>query len=248
MNYFENIKFFISSIYKDFPKELVLLVILLVLEAVLTSTSVLSIIPFADYLIDPTLKDPNVLTLYVLVILNFLNLEVGYLVFALIFILSNLLRAFAALVIKYKFLKLKFEIEKSISKQILKDIFQARWTFFNNLEYGGIFNSLTKEMSFIGSALRQIGEVFGSLFSLITYLAIPFFLDIQLSLFIFASCLLIGAPFLILSKTSKYYGKMRTLAGNEYLGKLSETFQAAKLILGFGRSNDEVKKKFFSSR
>ena len=244
MNYFENIKFFVISIYKDFPKELALLIILLVLEAILTSTSVLSIIPFADYLIDPSLKNPNVITEYFLVILEFLNLETNYFIFALIFILSNLLRAFASLIIKYKFLKLKFEIEKSISKKILSDIFKARWTFFNNLEYGGIFNSLTKEMSFIGSALRQIGEVFGGLFSLITYLAIPFFLDIKLSLFVFSSCLLIGLPFLILSKTSKYYGNMRTLAGNKYFGKLSETFQAAKLILGFGRSKDEVKKNF----
>ena len=244
MNYFENIKFFVISIYKDFPKELALLIILLVLEAVLTSTSVLSIIPFADYLIDPSLKNPNVITEYFLVILEFLNLETNYFIFALIFILSNLLRAFASLIIKYKFLKLKFEIEKSISKKILSDIFKARWTFFNNLEYGGIFNSLTKEMSFIGSALRQIGEVFGGLFSLITYLAIPFFLDIKLSLFVFFSCLLIGSPFLILSKTSKYYGNMRTLAGNKYFGKLSETFQATKLILGFGRSKDEVKKNF----
>ena len=244
MNYFENIKFFVISIYKDFPKELVLLVILLVLEAILTSTSVLSVIPFADYLIDPSLKNPNVITEYFLSILEFLNLETNYFIFALIFILSNLLRAFASLIIKYKFLKLKFEIEKSISKKILSDIFQARWTFFNNLEYGGIFNSLTKEMSFIGSALRQIGEVFGSLFSLITYLTIPFFLDIKLSLFVFFSCLLIGSPFLILSKTSKYYGNMRTLAGNKYFGKLSETFQATKLILGFGRSKYEVKKNF----
>ena len=176
MNYFENIKFFVANIYKDFPKELALVVILLVLEAILASTSVLSIIPFADYLIDPSLKNPNVITNYFIAILDFLNLEINYLVFALIFILSNLLRAFASLIIKYKFLKLKFEIEKSISKKILSDIFQARWSFFNNLEYGGILNSLTKEMNFIGSALRQIGEVVGSLFTLITYLAIPFFL------------------------------------------------------------------------
>ena len=244
MNYFENIKFFVVNIYKDFPKELALVVILLVLEAILASTSVLSIIPFADYLIDPSLKNPNVITNYFIAILDFLNIEINYLVFALIFILSNLLRAFASLIIKYKFLKLKFEIEKSISKKILSDIFQARWSFFNNLEYGGILNSLTKEMNFIGSALRQIGEVVGSFFTLITYLAIPFFLDIKLSLFVFSSCLLIGSPFLILSKTSKYYGNLRTLAGNKYLGKLSETFQAAKLILGFGRSKDEIKKNF----
>lgn len=244
MNYIRNIKFFVGNIYKDHPKELLLVIIILIFEAILTSTSVLSIIPFADYLIDPSLKNPSKLTQYFLFIFDFFNLNANYFIFASIFVISNLLRALVSLIIKYKVLKLKFEIEKSISKNILKDIFQARWTFFNNLEYGGVFNSLTKEMSFIGSALRQIGEVFGSFFSLVTYLAIPFFLDLKLSLLLFFSCLLIGSPFLILSKTSKHYGKMRTLAGNKYFGKLSETFQSAKLILGFGRSKEEVKKNF----
>lgn len=244
MNYFKNIKFFIGNIYKEYPKELIFLIILIILEAILTSSSVLSIIPFADFLIDPDLKNPTKLTQLLLPMINFFDFEASYIVFAAIFIFSNLFRSIASLIVKYKFLKLKYEIEKSISKKTLKGIFQARWTFFNNLEYGGVLNSLTKEMANIGSALRQIGEVFASFFSLITYLAIPFFLDFKLSLFLFLSCFLIGSPFLLLSKTSKYFGKMRTLTGNKYLGKLSETFQSAKLIIGFGKSSEELSKNF----
>ena len=172
------------------------------------------------------------------------DIQPSYFAFATIFILFNLLRAGASLLIKFKFLKLKFEIEKSISKRTLKQIFQARWTFFNNLEYGGILNSLTKEMAFIGSALRQIGEVFAGLFSLITYLAIPFFLDFKLSFYLLIGCFLIGTPFLILSKTSRKFGKQRTLAGNSYFGKLSEIFQSAKLILGYGKPKEELNKNF----
>ena len=81
MNYLRNIKFFVQSVYKDYPKEFVLLIILLVIEAVLTSTSVLSVIPFADYLVDPKLNNPNVLTLYFLKILNIFNIQPSYLVF-----------------------------------------------------------------------------------------------------------------------------------------------------------------------
>ena len=244
MKYLKNIKFFAQSVYKDYPKEFILLIIFLVIEALLTSSAVLSTIPFADYLIDPELNNPNALTIYFLNFFKLFDIQPSYLAFATIFILSNSLRAVASLLIKFKFLQLKFKIEKSISKKTLKQIFQARWTFFNNLEYGGILNSLTKEMAFIGSALRQIGEVFAGIFSLITYLAIPFFLDFKLSLFLLVGCFLIGTPFLILSKTSKNFGKLRTLAGNRYFGKLSETFQSAKLILGYGKPEEELNNNF----
>ena len=99
-------------------------------------------------------------------------------------------------------------------------------------------------MAFIGSALRQIGEVFAGIFSLITYLAIPFFLDFKLSIFLLTMCFFIGSPFLILSKYSKRYGDMRTLEGNDYFGKLSEMFQSAKLILGYGKPKEELKNNF----
>ena len=98
-------------------------------------------------------------------------------------------------------------------------------------------------MAFIGSALRQIGEVFAGLFSLITYLAIPFFLDFKLS-FLFVNWVFSELPFLILSKTSRKFGKQRTLAGNSYFGKLSEIFQSAKLILGYGKPKEELNKNF----
>ena len=97
-------------------------------------------------------------------------------------------------------------------------------------------------MAFIGSALRQIGEVFAGLFSLITYLASPFFLDFKLSFYLLIGCFLIGTPFLILSKTSRKFGKQRTLAGNSYFGKLSEIFQSAKLILGYGKPKENSTK------
>ena len=135
MIYLKNIKFFVQSVYKDYPKEFILLIIFLVVEALLTSSAVLSIIPFADYLIDPELNNPNALTIYFLKFFITFDIQPSYLAFATIFILSNSLRAGASLLIKFKLIQLKFKIEKSIAKKTLKQIFQARWTFFNNLEY-----------------------------------------------------------------------------------------------------------------
>ena len=38
---------------------------------------------------------------------------------------------------------------------------------------------------------------------------------------------------------------MRTLEGNDYFGKLSEMFQSAKLILGYGKPKEELKNNFY---
>ena len=143
--------------------------------------------------------------------------------------------------IKYRILKIKFSIEKSISVEIfLNKILIAKWSFFNNIKYGTILNSLTKEINFIGSASRAIGEVFASFFNIFTYILIPFFIDPTLTIYLILSSFILGMPFLLLSKVSKKFGEKRTSAGNNYIGKLNETIQTVKLINGFGLFKKEL--------
>ena len=117
---------------------------LIVLESVIIAFSVLSIIPFADYLIDTDLNNPSKYTILLTNFLISINIEAGYLVFASIFVLSNLLRSFINLLIKYRVLKIKFSIQKSFANEILNKIFISKCNFFNSLIYGKIFNTFTK--------------------------------------------------------------------------------------------------------
>ena len=110
--------------------------------------------------------------------------------------------------------------------------------FFNNFKHGKILNSLTKEINFIGVASRVIGETFISFFDILTYIIIPFFVNPIMTSLIIVSCFLLGLPFSI-SKTSKKHNEERTLAGNNYIGKLNETINGVKLIIGFGLHNKE---------
>jgi ABC-type bacteriocin/lantibiotic exporter with double-glycine peptidase domain len=241
MNYFNTIKLFISNLIKKNPKEFISLVLLMIAEAIIIAFSVLSLIPFADYLLDPSLSNPNKVTTYLLTLFDQIDIGPNYFNFAFIFIATNLIRALLSLLIKYKILKIKFSIEKSFSAEILEKIFLSKWSFFNNFRYGTILNSLTKELNFIGTASRVIGEVFASFFNICTYIMIPFFIDPIMTSLIIISCFLLGLPFLFLSKTSKKYGELRTQAGNAYIGKLNETIHSAKLIMGFGLYKKEVK-------
>ena len=129
MNYFKTIYEFVSNLTSRYPKEVMLLMGLIVLESVIIAFSVLSIIPFADYLIDTDLNNPSKYTILLTNFLISVNIEAGYLVFASIFVLSNLLRSFINLLIKYRVLKIKFSIQKSFANEILNKIFISKWTF-----------------------------------------------------------------------------------------------------------------------
>ena len=239
MNYLNTIKQFISDITSKYPKEFIILVSLIVIEAFIIAISVLSLIPFADYLLDPSLTNPNKFTEILLNIFSKLGFTPSYFSFASIFVISNLVKAALSLLVKYRILKIKFSIEKSIAAEILNKILVTKWSFFNNFKHGKILKSLTKEINFIGVASRVIGETFASFFNILTYIIIPFFVNPFMTSLIIISCFLLGLPFLLLSKTSKKLGEERTLAGNNYIGKLNETINGAKLIIGFGLHNKE---------
>ena len=59
----------ISSIFKEFlkenPKSFSLLFLLLLVEGMVAASSVLAVIPMADFLFDSTLKDPSKVTLFI---------------------------------------------------------------------------------------------------------------------------------------------------------------------------------------
>ena len=67
--------------------------------------------------------------------------------------------------------------------------------FFNSLSYGKIFNTFTKEIDFIGSASRSIGDVFSSFISIFTFIAIPIFIEPKMTLIIIISCIFLGYLF-----------------------------------------------------
>ena len=173
---------------------------LIVLESVIIAFSVLSIIPFADYLIDTDLNNPSKYTILLTNFLISINIEAGYLVFASIFVLSNLLRSFINLLIKYRVLKIKFSIQKSFANEILNKIFISKWTFFNSLSYGKIF--ITHRNRFYGLCFKIYWRCF---FKFYKYFYIYCYFNIyraKMTLIIIISCIFLDY-FLILTKTSK---------------------------------------------
>ena len=64
--------------FKNYPRHFLLLFILLILEGVIAAGTVLSVVPLADYLIDPTLSNPSRVTKFAINYLSFFGIELDF--------------------------------------------------------------------------------------------------------------------------------------------------------------------------
>jgi len=236
----KSFKIFISELLSKFGKKFFLLVFLILIESLVLASSVLTIIPLADYLLDPELKNPSRVTLFSIKLLSILNINPSYIIFGSIFILVNFIRSFFALFIQYTILKIKYSITKNLTNDLLKSIFQSKWSFFNNLGPGKLLNTLNKELIKVGDASGHFATAISMFIQLITYLIIPFALDFKLTILTLLISTVLGLPFLYLMNRSHKLGQLNTSTSNYMMNVMNETIQAAKIILGFGNRNKAV--------
>ena len=90
---FNSLKILFFETLKNYPKLFVILVLALILETLILISSVITIIPLADYLLDPTLQNPNQFTLITMKFLDFFNIEKNYFSFGFLFVITNILRS-----------------------------------------------------------------------------------------------------------------------------------------------------------
>ena len=236
----KSLKYFVFEIFKLFPKQFLFLLIFLLIESFVLASSVLTIVPLADYLLDPELKNPSKITAIAVKTLLSLNLNPSYMIFGTIFILVNFIRSFFHLFIQYSINKIKFSIVKYLTIELLQDILRSKWSFFNNISPGKLLNTLNKELSVVGDASRQLAITIAMFIQFITYLIIPILLDFKLTLYTLIIAVTLGLPFLYLNNLSLKLGRLTTSTGNVVMNVMNETIQAAKIILGFGSRNRAI--------
>ncbi len=217
-----------------FKIKFVYLFFLLLFESFVLASSVLTIVPLADFIIDPSLSSPSKITTFIIYLLSLINIDAGYFIFATMFIIANIARSFLALVIKYSILKIKYSIIKSLTVGLYNDIFSAKWSFFSNLGPGKLLNTLREELSKVGDATGQIALMFAMVVQFFTYLIIPFVINFKFTIYSLIIAFLLGLPFLLLNGLSHRLGKLNTSTANKMTSAMNETIQAAKVILGYG--------------
>ena len=231
----------IQAIFREFlsqyPRQFTLLFCLLTVEGGIASASVLSMVPMADFMLDPALANPTQITKIVISCLSYFGLAPDFWIFGSIFIFSNLLKGVLEVCIRYAILRIKYDVVQTLFVDSLQIFFRARWGFFSGAEQGVLLNTLTGELNTIGETLGQLAMLLAQLIQLCIYLAVPLWLNPQVTIITLTLVLLFGSPFLLLRSMSYRFGVRNAETANVALGVLSEILGAARIILGFGRQS-----------
>jgi ATP-binding cassette subfamily B protein len=224
-----------SEFLTRYPKQFGLLFLLLVIEGAAAALSVLAIVPMADFMLDPSLAKPSRITQVVINFLGAVDSNPTFWIFGLLFVASNLLKGTLEVAIRYAILRIKYAVIRGLFGDALYTFFKARWGFFSGAEQGRLLNTLNKELNTIGDALGGLATLFAQIIQLSIYLAVPLWLNAQMTLTALGLALFFGSPFLLLHRVSYRLGKENAETANVLMGVLSEILGAARLILGFGR-------------
>lgn len=234
----------IIAIFREFisryPRHFSLLFLLLVVEGAAAAMAVLALVPMADFLIDPTLKAPSRITQFVIAVLPGAGIRPGFWLFGSLFIGLTALKCLIEVVIRYAILSIKYSVLGGLISDALRTFFKARWGFFSGTDQGRLMNTLNKEIPNIGDTLGALTTLLAQVVQLITYLALPMWLNPTMTSTALGLSLLFGVPFLLLHRISYRLGKGNTETGNVYTSTLNEVLGASRLILGFGRQRQAL--------
>ena len=231
-------------IYRELIKEnlplFIKLFLLLLLEGLTIVFSILSLVPIADYFADNSLSNPSYITEFFIKIYAFLGIESGIVIFLIGFIFFNFLKATNNTLIAYGIIKIKYTLIKKLTFDFLENCFNSRWIFFQRHSQGRFINIYNNEIGKISSSFYDFVTQSSMSIKFLTYLITPFFLNFQITITTLILAIIFTSPFLLLGKFANKLGYRNTITGKNFLNGISETLQAAKLIIGYNKQNDEI--------
>lgn len=226
-----------SEFLTRYPRHFALLLALLIVEGAAAALSVIALVPLADFMLDPALTKPSRVTQIVMDSLDTIGSHPTFWIFGAMFVITNFLKSCLDVAIRYAILGIKYAVTRGLFGDALQTFFRARWEFFSGSEQGRVLNTLNRELNTIGDTLGHLATLIAQIVQLGIYLAVPLWLNAQLTLTALGLALLFGSPFMLLHGVSYRLGQRNTETANRALGVLTEVVGAARLILGFGRQN-----------
>ena len=222
-------------------KYFVYLFFILVFEGLVTSISIVSIAPLADFLIDDKLESPSSITLNFIKVIEFLGFEKGLIVFSILFIISNFIKGIFEIFIRYSVLLIKYRVQREIISELLSNFLRAKWSFFSNEKKGKLLNSFNRELSVVGDTLGHLTMQFAMGIQLLIYLVIPIWLNPKMTITAIFIALIASLPFLALHKLSYKLGTQNTKTANIVMSVLSDIFNGIRIIIGYAKQDKTLK-------
>ena len=140
------------------PKNFLIMVALLIIQALVIYASVISIIPLADFIIDSELSKPSIFTKKFIIFFSYFNVEANFFVCAAFFAITQFLVAILTSLIRYIILAIKYDFIKKLNDETLQSLLSSEWLFFATSDYGYLTNTFLKETEKIEGTTDEIVE------------------------------------------------------------------------------------------
>lgn len=231
-------------------KIFIFIITLMLLTAVLNVVAVLGLMPIVDFVTDPSLNSENRITNEVAKIYNYFDISISLLSLGLFYLSLVLLKASVFIFEKYITVKTIMRIMKNLILDQYQSYLDASWSFFGQKDYGTLSNTVAKETEKAVIGLESLAQFVASSFSLILYFILLLFISWELTSIVFLITVSVLLPVsFFLNRYVYFVRKAHTSASNEFQGKIYNTLNSIKLILGFAKKQDtfeEVKPSVYT--
>lgn len=226
-------------------KNICLIVSLTLLAALFNVVSVLGLIPIVDFITDPELNTDNKITIELIKIYTYLGISPSLLSFGLFYFILILIKALLLIIEKYTASKIIMRIMKNLIFEQYKSFLDASYSFFQNKEYGKLSNTMAKETEKAVTGLEALSQFLASFLSLCLYFILLILLSWELTFIVLFISLITLLPISYFLNVYVYRIRSEhTDASNRFQGKIYDTLNSIKLILGFSKKDkvfNEVK-------
>lgn len=226
-------KSLISFFWKINSKGLMLLLLVALIESLFSVLTIVGVAPFADYLTDPKLVEVNDITAFLISELKRLEIVPSLLIFGVIFISLNIIRALLEISVKFVSLRIKYLLIKTINTELSTNMLQAQWPYIKALSQGKIINTLTRETGILGDCAGIICLQMTYVTKFVILLILPCFLFPHFILTFLAISFLLFLPYLFIQKVNYRLGQLTTETSNSALEKLSELIRSIKALKAY---------------
>jgi len=236
----KNIKIFIMTALR-YPRKFLATITLMIAQNIFEVGTVLSLAPVIDLITKPDLKGITPITAGLLSLLGRINAPQNIYSVMIIIMIFVILKTLLAVWVTYSIQDLKYTMGKDILCTSFKEFFSAGWNFFASHDQGLIGNTFMKESVKVVESFTQMMMILVTIARTIVYLCVAVYMSWKLSFIVLVFALALYFPISRLGSLTYRLGKRDTETNNRIFEVISESLNAAKVVLGFGEERKSQK-------
>ena len=226
---------------RRFPRLLAIATALLIVDALLSALSVITIAPLADLLLDKPQEQWFGITERLNALYQSGGLPFSAVSVALLVWLSMLGMSIVSVLTRWSTLRIRFEVVRTLLNDSFERIYQTRWPFFSGSNKGALINIFINEINKVGGAFLAMSSSFANVVRIAAFLSVPFIMEPTLVLVCIVGTGIVLVPFLLMGRWTYRYGKKQVKASNRISSLIKESLEGAREVIGFGRRAKTIK-------